>query len=40
MTGDYDDFIKYDKDIEEEILPLAEEFIDVIEKMVRSKEKN
>ncbi|PWD97995.1 HEPN domain-containing protein [Marinilabilia rubra] len=39
ITGDYDDFVRYDRDMAEEILPLAEEFISVVKTLINTKEK-
>jgi uncharacterized protein (UPF0332 family) len=35
ISGDYDDFLKYDKEMVDEIRPIAEEFIEVISNEIK-----
>jgi uncharacterized protein (UPF0332 family) len=37
MTGDYDDFVVYDKEMLDELLPRTEEFIQVIEELANKE---
>ncbi len=35
ISGDYDDFLRYDKEMIDEIRPMAEEFIEIIAKEIK-----
>ncbi|MFA4852434.1 MAG: HEPN domain-containing protein [Bacteroidales bacterium] len=37
QTGDYDDYILYDKETVEDIIPMAREFIKTIERLIDTK---
>jgi len=37
ISGDYDDFLLFDKVMIDELLPKAHEFIDIIEKLIVEK---
>ena len=38
ITGDYDDFITYDKEMLDEIFPKAEDFIDQLSELINAEE--
>ncbi len=40
ITGDYDDFVLFDREMLVELIPKAEEFINVIEQLILKIEKS